>query len=382
MLELLKMIEKLFLNMDMFGHKVDLYINSSTTVKSRFGSIISLAILGICLYSFTQNYLSWFNNQNLQTISSSQSFSVSELLLTNKSFSYSLDYKNYNLYFSVSGTYDNGKTIPNSEIRRFVQESSDYYGRYDDIENLTLENCSDVKKAAFLFQNNEEIQMESKLNYANTTCLAFEKEVVMGVFANQSEKMTSTPLISYKISKCQNSSKFNNCASLEEINKIIPNLRVQISLPKTIYDFKKASDPRKRTYEYSFYGLDLRVLKMFSAKLLPIYLYTDIGVIFDDYSPNSIDFNVETVNYDTFIQDVNTTVLFEYFIGFGLNQQIYYRKNDKINVILANLGGFLNLLLVFGKLICYSYNQMVLKHNLINISFSNLDGKLKKGQKR
>ena len=103
-----------FKTLDIFGHPVDLYFEKQNTVKSNFGAIITLCIIGICVYLFILNVAAWSNLHDLQIISSSQSFSGPELSSQNKSMEYQLDYLNYNIYFGLAyqgtdGTFMNYK---------------------------------------------------------------------------------------------------------------------------------------------------------------------------------------------------------------------------------------------------------------------------------
>jgi hypothetical protein len=104
-------ITSIFSNLDMYGHKVDLYIHSQSRVKSKFGACFSILIISLCLYLFIVNLIAWSNNQNLEIISSHQSLSANELALKNQSFNYTFDYSNYNIYFGLTATFPNGTMI-------------------------------------------------------------------------------------------------------------------------------------------------------------------------------------------------------------------------------------------------------------------------------
>ena len=90
-----------FKTIDIFGHPVDLYFEKQNTVKSNFGAIVTIFIIGICLYLFSLNIAAWSNLHDLQIISSSQSFNGPELSYQNKSMEYQFDYQNYNIYYGL-----------------------------------------------------------------------------------------------------------------------------------------------------------------------------------------------------------------------------------------------------------------------------------------
>ena len=109
--------------------------------------------------------------------------------------------------------------------------------------------------------------------------------------------------------------------------------------------------------------------------LTPLYLYTDQGVINDDYGLDSIDFNQDNLMGQSMIRKNANPVLFSYTIEVGLDQQIYYRRNLKFSDLISNFGGTINIFFIFGQFLCSTFNLMLLKHKLINISFENLEKK-------
>ena len=110
---------------------------------------------------------------------------------------------------------------------------------------------------------------------------------------------------------------------------------------------------------------------------MPVFLETDRGLFQEDYVLDSVDFNAEKITSESMMRSSTDSILLEYALQFGTSQQFYYRKNSKIYQILGNLGGIINLLLLIGGVICKSYNSLVLKYELINQSFENLEEKEK-----
>ena len=198
----------------------------------------------------------------------------------------------------------------------------------------------------------------------------------MGLFTDEANNVINQSIITYKIMKCQNSTQNNNsCASNEDIAQLLKYVSIQATIPKSVYDFNNIANPRKRTYDYQYYHLDYNLLKWFSGTLMPVYLETDVGIIYDEYKEDSVDYNVENLQYETNIRNENDNILFQYDLYFGYDQLIYYRRNQKIYIFIANFGGIINIFFLFGKIICSFYNHLVFLHELINIAFENLDKK-------
>jgi len=373
-METLKKIEQFFVYFDIYGHKVDFYINSQTVVKSKLGATISLFIYAVCLYLFINNWRSWLEYKDLQTITSTQSFSLEELLNANQSYIYYFDYHNYNLYYVLDAEYPDGTDLPYEDIQKYFVQSFVYVNASGVEMNLDFNNCLVRTRNAFLLQSNEDLESYNETCSNFDVCLQQNSELLMGLISSIPDGEIQQPSIIYRVSKCQNSSMNNySCASEADMAAISKYVRIQSSIPKSLYDFNNPSNPRKRSFDYSYNHMDLSSKKVLTGTLIPVYLYTDHGYVYDDYVLDSVDFNVDTMQYETLNIDTGDAVLFEQTFFMGLNQQIYYRKNEKINTIISNFGGMVNVLLIIGKMICYSYNFLLLKHKLINISFSNLD---------
>lgn len=364
--------------LDMYGSRVSLYIDGETKVRSKFGALISLTIVILCLYSLIDKIIDWNNFQNLQTISASHTYNINNLLRVNKNHSFTLDSDNYYIYFILSSKI-NGTTVRNKNLSRYLNYSVVYqfiWGNDLIEKNIELESCYDHKTNDFLLLSNSDL---SDYNQRSKTrmCIKGGQNISIGLFPNPSFSIVHIPGFSYTVRKCVNSTSNNNsCASDEEIEKVIRTSQVQVSLPKSIYDFSDIKFPRQRAYDYKVYGLDVQFSKAFYANLLPIYLMTDYGWIYDDYKVDSTDFNVENLDFETQNIDASQKI-FEFTFQFGFNDQIYYRKNLKFLDIIGSFGGIINILFLIGKLICYSYNLLALKHSLINFCFSNLDKQVK-----
>lgn len=355
----LNKVEKSFLYCDMYGRRVDVYINSQTMVKSRIGACFSLLIVLFSLYSFVSNIISWSRNEFTQIVPAFHTFNSDKMLKQNTSYPYDFDSSNYYVYFALFAVKDE-KFINYDELSRFFPQSIVYDNDIGNLSNLETEHCFVKKNNDFMLINSEdEIDKNSKSSFR--MCIKDGIKYPMGLFSNK-----SIPAIT--------NSTFNNnsYAPTSEINDLLQYINVQVSIPKSIYDFTDFASPRKRAYDYRYYKLDELFSKSFSASLIPSFLMTDFGWFFDDYTEDTIDFNLDNLQYETMkIREDKTMFKFDFAIGH--NKQIYFRKNPNFFSIMANFGGIINVLFLLGKIFCSTYNFLLLKYSLINISFSNLD---------
>lgn len=197
----------------------------------------------------------------------------------------------------------------------------------------------------------------------------------MGLILNKSVGGHITPRIVYQVKKCKNSTEnVNSCASPLEISTMMKYIEIQTAIPKSMFFFQNYEQPRKRTFEYRKYHLDEELMKRLTGYLSPVILQTDHGIFNEDFLIDSVDFNVDNLQSEVIMNKNDTEgVLFYYDLYFGLYQETYYRSYDKLGGLVASFGGIMNILYIIGKIICFNYNSLVLKHKLVNISFENLE---------
>ena len=87
-------------------------------------------------------------------------------------------------------------------------------------------------------------------------------------------------------------------------------------------------------------------------------LYTDYGLISDDYRVESTNFNAK-IDYDPYIRQSVDDPLFHFTCGF--NFQFYYMRNLKLNEDIGSLGGLINAVVLLGKFFSLTYNSINLR---------------------
>ena len=374
MKKLLENLQIFILKFDIYGHEVLLYLNKEAKVKSKLGSFISIVILAICIISFSDNYISWRDNLKLQIISSTKSFSVTELWTKNQSYTYELDHQNYDLFYNLEVSLNDSVDRINFEaLQIYFLQSFSYIDQTGIEQIFEFEKCLLRNRRQFLLNFTADDKIYNKTsNYS--VCIKENLKFILGLVADSEGMQVYQPTLTYRITKCKNSTEnYFSCAPVEELEKILQFVTVQSSVPRSIYDFNDPQSPRKRTYTYKTYNLDLQNRKSSTATLIPTYLYTDVGYFNENYILDSVDFNVEDMDYEFFSGDSKKDILFEQNYCIGLDRQIYYRKNDRLNTLIGNFGGIVHILFILGRVICYYYNNLILKHKLINFSFENLE---------
>ena len=80
---------------DLFGQRVELLVDKQKMVKSRFGALITIAIITVSCLLFVTNVLSAINLENLTMISSVQVSSARQIINKNESNFYAFNNDNY-----------------------------------------------------------------------------------------------------------------------------------------------------------------------------------------------------------------------------------------------------------------------------------------------
>ena len=146
---------------------------------------------------------------------------------------------------------------------------------------------------------------------------------------------------------------------------------MDVWIPKTNYDFKNIKEPRKRAYDIYYYIFDPELSKLIKINIVPTHLYKHKGLFYEDYEEGDIYFDIEHFHYDTLTRkESDGNKLFNVDFLLSAVTKSYYLVNYKWNDILGNLRGTLNIMLLFGQLICGFYNYLLIKHLIVTFTFS------------
>ena len=359
-------------NLDIFGYHVELFFENQSAIKSKVGATVSLIFFAVFFYLVMINIISWKNNAYLTTISSIQSYSIQEIAKSGENWNYTFDYHNYYPSFTLVAFFPDGSYRNHSYLEKYFEQSFIYYDNNSVGHMIEGEPCSKSKQSIFLEENIEISDIE--VNKTVTSLWCIKDPLEMGVFIEKTTGTIHTPTFDYVVTKCVNTTgNGNSCAPEEDIELMTLYTFVQVSLPKSVFDFSKANNPRKRTYDTQSYGLDNGMIKNYMNQLSPVFLKTDYGIFDEDYKLDSVDFNLGKSSYQTKIRTPDYPVFFTYAVQFGFEQNTFYRRNMKFKEMMANIGGIMNILLLLGKAICYTYNSKLFHKKIINYSLSRLE---------
>ena len=204
---------------------------------------MELLLAYLCsFFAFTILLIIFPTGANLATISSAQTLDGLDLLTRNTSSAYGFDYSNFNIYFAVyAKSLNDGSIKTYQELERYFYQNIRYVDEHNQVSNLEYEKCQNRNVNAFLLKDYDPNDNRTS---AALICLPSQMRLNMGVFPGIGG--IAFPNIIYELKKCENSTENNfTCASDDEIEMMLYNTKVQISHPKSIFDFKKYDNPRE-----------------------------------------------------------------------------------------------------------------------------------------
>ena len=363
---------------DIFGTHVSLYIDEGNTImKSRVGGSITLFIIGLSLYIFIQSLIDWSNFQSITTTSSTFSPPLRALITKGVNYTYNFSNENYYPYFTIAYP---ALALNFQALNKYVTQKLIYYDNNLFTHPLEYELCPVGKMESYLGGFSQEQIIKDNEQFSKWMICIKNSSFEMGLYPDQNLVKVNSTGFYYSIDKCKNSTENNNsCAPDDEIRDMLPNIRVQMSVPTTYYDFNDEKNLKTRSYVNQFYFLDYQIKKYYLAYIVPTTIISDNGLFSDQSEPISLDFVQGSMEYDNnFRKNEKDQNLFKYEFQISYTTQTYHRKNMKINAIVTTVGGTLNILVSFGSLICLFYNKYVLSHHLINFAFENAENNSRK----
>ena len=112
--------------------------------------------------------------------------------------------------------------------------------------------------------------------------------------------------------------------------------------------------------------------------LKSVELNTDTGLLFRNIKTE------EFISYDYHISNKDNregSNFISLFIRIGQNKETYYRSYRKLQVVTAEVGGMINLLLVCGEFISYYFREILYKDFILGFCYDNNNNNNKTGNK-
>jgi hypothetical protein len=174
--------------------------------------------------------------------------------------------------------------------------------------------------------------------------------------------------LNFKVYVCKNDSMNSNCKPDYVIEQTIRNQYLNVYYQTLQVDAKNYSNPIKRMPYLRYFALESSFHKQLDFYFQRNDIFSDSGVIFADVVKSHSDIGFTNLDTDVSLSKDEQIILMQ--IYFSHNIKIFNRVYIKIQTIFANLGGIINFLFIFGRLVVTPISNMKFKLKIINTFFS------------
>ena len=188
----------------------------------------------------------------------------------------------------------------------------------------------------------------NKFNYSNYLCPKPNQNLNFG--GRFGDNINGYDLLEIHLNKCLNTTKNNNCQSEEIIDKFLDNSYLEMVYLSESIDHSNFTYPLNENLRNQLYIVAKEHVKRYYQYFQIASYSSDTGLIFDNVK--NFEF-AETKNlFLDFVKDeeqnfYTSSALLEIALTLTDERTVYERKYVKIQNVLGNIGGFINVLFVF-----------------------------------
>lgn len=222
----------------------------------------------------------------------------------------------------------------------------------------------------------QQSDLSEKFGWNNYLCLRNATLELEGMF---DEKHVKAVVV--KITLCNNMTRNNTCKSQAEIIKFFSDKSFWLYYQDTMYEVSNYENPIRKTWRImnvdSSYGTP-RVNNIFFRKL---ELMTDDNVLFSTTQKTKYGWIKEQFEGNSDYVMIDTDIITVNFLS-SKNLQHCQRTYQKLGELIAIIGGFLNIIIIFSKFMTTMLNEINMKNIIMNSLYSySFDDKMKKAAK-
>lgn len=322
--------------LDIFKIPMYLLFNSKMKIPSKFSCFISICISVFLVIFFFQSDL--FKKKS--PISSVQSIATSSRP--------ALNFNSLNFGVAFGLTDNENKFYGDKSYKSYFSIFMAWYyfsssGELMASDYKELENCkeSDLVSHGSAFKD---------LGLKDAFCPTKSNFTLEGYWDEKATKYVEISVV-----RCDNETEI--CKSDEEIYEFFQNKYLNIYFSDNIIDVNNYLQPIKKIYKNRFFLMDSKMSKKITFNFKKVQFINDDGIIFSD--ENTIESfmfgNTETDYMSNDLTWIGSILLYS-------SPEIYVvtRRYQKLQEVIANLGGLANSLLIFGYLLTYLEKEYIL----------------------
>lgn len=341
MKELIKLV-------DIFGQPISLTLNKRKSSKTIIGGLLSIFMFVLLLAMFIVTAQDLINHTNPQV-------AVESVILKELPEIY-LD-KNL-MPLALALTRDSNLVFNKPEY--FKYNFSVLWGNTSESLTETFYNLTECRKEFFPLLSEETYESSLISDYM---CVENKNVTVWG-----SWQESSISYVSLSVRMCQNKTDKSGppCASEEEISQFLRknSLFFTFLFQDSIINTGHADKPVEYTVKSMFSSLKQETYKIIEVYFKNQTLLSDDGFIFRTSNM------FETFKYDYHAYDDSNLlvdkILVEFIVQLSNNKSVYKRRYQKIQEVLAGIGGLANLLNTIFIVISYIFSTVRMHEALLN----------------
>ena len=329
---------------DFFGHKVDLLINKNRKFKTPLGGVFSVMHIALCLFLFFTLSDNMINRTNPNVVS----MTIFQELP-------GISYFAKDSYFMMFGMQDPTWTFFMDETiykTYMAQESHATNGSMVSVP-IPIERCSEDHLPPSVKVD----LINSVDNISNLYCIAKDYDGVF--YLNQVYGQEAYQQITISIEICQNTTNNSNCKSPDEINNKLIGGFFAIQSADYIVNPSNYDNPSQMFVRHYFVPTSPKLVKQYYRYFKTSYLESDKGWIINNVENTSYtQFDSDRDFFDVydspdFTQDATPRQIVYVEMEKSNYETYYIRTYEKIQTVLAQLGGFINILYLAFYIITY-----------------------------
>lgn len=331
----MKFLNYILYCLDLFKSPMYLLFDSKRKVSSVFSSLISLGIILFLLIFFFQSDI--FSKKS--PISSVQSIATASRP--------NIDFHSENMVFAIGLTDYVTNEVHDPSVFSLALWAYGYYANGEPIYeiNKTLVKC---KEEYFKDYGTAFTDLDMQKYY----CMEQNSFTLQGYW---DEKITQ--FIEIKVNKCNNQTMNNTCKSNEEIEQFFKEEKYfSIFYTDNMIDINNYEKPIQRLYKNKYFLMDGRISKKITFYFKKVDFFNDDGVIYsNDQTQNSFLFG----NFEVDYVSENSEWIANLLLYTSSETYVVKRRYQKIQEVIANLGGLANALVIFGYLLTALEKQFI-----------------------
>jgi len=346
--------------MDFFKKPFIFLFQQQKQSSTFIGFLFSMGMLFLVLYMFFRSDMLNKTNPYLDD----------QIITQNHASLITLSPENFEIAVGVTDYLGSGCSDPTifrlDVIQAFVDYNSTSKKKYvSSLEYMQTRPCSPNITDAY-----------ERFGLQNYECLFNETLEVEGMF---DEKQVTAVVV--KITFCNNETSNNTCQSQADITTYFSDKSLFLYYQDTMYDVSNYDDPIKTIWRLisldASYGTP-RVNNIYFRKL---ELITDDNVIFSSDRDIKYGWIKEAFEGNSDLVMINTEIITVNFLS-SKNLQHCERTYQKLGELVAIIGGFLNIIIIFSLIITNLVNDIKMKNFIMNNLYSySFDEKIKKREK-